>query len=109
MRRRRTFKRIGIIGLDTSHSTAFTKEFDARPPAPKAAATGRPARPGSAVGFRVTAAYPKGSEDIESSASQFPAIQGGRQTRVKIFDSIDDLLKDVDYVCLGNNRRSAAS
>ena len=53
-------KRIGIIGLDTSHSIAFTKALNAA---------------GASAGFkgyRVVAAYPKGSNDIVSSAERIP-------------------------------------
>src|SRR5687768_5344398 len=52
--------RIGIIGLDTSHSIAFTKALNATDPAPEL------------KGFTVVAAYPKGSNDIESSVKRIP-------------------------------------
>ena len=47
-----TGKRVGIIGLDTSHSTAFTKALNA---------ADAPAQFG---GYKVVAAYPRGSNDI---------------------------------------------
>src|SRR5687767_10919589 len=47
--------KIGIIGLDTSHVTAFTKALND----PQATA--------DLAGCKVVAAYPKGSPDIESS------------------------------------------
>ena len=50
---------IGIIGLDTSHSPAFTKYIND----PKKE---------SMQGMRVTAAYPFGSKRIESSAKRIP-------------------------------------
>src|SRR5688572_33175863 len=50
--------RIGIIGLDTSHSVAFTKIFN------------DPVAADDLGGFRVVAAYPKGSNDIEVSVSR---------------------------------------
>ncbi|HRN57633.1 MAG TPA: gfo/Idh/MocA family oxidoreductase, partial [Agriterribacter sp.] len=53
-------KRIGIIGLDTSHSIAFTKALNAAGTAPEL------------EGYRVVAAYPKGSNDIESSVKRIP-------------------------------------
>ena len=53
-------KRIGMIGLDTSHSIAFSKEFNAQEPDPKLG------------GYRVVAAYPRGSHEIESSYSRIP-------------------------------------
>ena len=52
--------RVGIIGLDTSHVIAFTKEMNNKE------ATGHLAR------CRVVAAYPKGSPDIESSVKRVP-------------------------------------
>ena len=52
--------RVGIIGLDTSHVPAFTKEFNQDPPA------------AAMHNCRVVAAYPYGSRDIESSASRIP-------------------------------------
>jgi WD40 repeat protein len=103
------FKRIGIIGLDTSHSTAFTREFNRlRKIDPKD--LNAPQEPGFAQqpkelqGLRVTAAYPKGSEDIESSTSRVPAYTKEVESHnVKIVNSIDELLKDVDYVLLETN------
>jgi hypothetical protein len=56
----RTLK-IGIIGLDTSHATAFTKLLNDEQAAPDLAKS------------RVVAAYPKGSPDIESSTKRVPA------------------------------------
>jgi hypothetical protein len=52
--------RIGIIGLDTSHSIAFKKAINSPNPKPEFA------------GFRIVAAYPKGSSDIKSSADRIP-------------------------------------
>ena len=54
--------RVGIIGLDTSHAPAFTKELNAT-----VANEEGPA-------IRVVAAYPFGSRAIESSASRIPAL-----------------------------------
>ena len=85
-------KRIGIIGLDTSHSTEFTKIFNAVDASPDFG------------GYKVVAAYPYGSRDIESSASRIPAyIEAVRQMGVEIVDSIADLLKKVDVVLLETN------
>ncbi|MGE3316302.1 MAG: family 16 glycoside hydrolase [Planctomycetaceae bacterium] len=84
--------RIGIIGLDTSHAIAFTKEFNAPKPAADLA------------GFRVVAAYPKGSPDIESSVSRVPMyIKDVQGMGVEIVDSIDALLEKVDVVLLETN------
>lgn len=84
--------RIGIIGLDTSHATAFTKEFNS----PDAAE--------DIAGFRVVAAYPKGSADIESSTVRVPGyIEEVQKHGVKIVDSIEALLAEVDCVLLESN------
>lgn len=84
--------RIGIIGLDTSHAPAFAKEFNATPSKP------------DLVGFRVVAAYPKGSPDIESSVKRVPEyIKSVEKVGVKIVNSIDELLTQVDAVLLESN------
>ncbi len=84
--------RVGIIGLDTSHSVAFTKALNAIEP--KAAFNG----------YKVVAAYPKGSLDIESSTKR---IQGYteevKKLGVEIVNSIEELLKKVDVILLETN------
>ena len=85
-------KRVGIIGLDTSHSIAFAKTLNAEVPKPELA------------GMRVTVAYPWGSRDIESSTSRIPAYtEEVKKLGVKIVDSIPALLAEVDYVLLETN------
>ena len=85
-------KKVGIIGLDTSHSTAFTKTLNS----PEAGA--------EFYGYKVVAAYPKGSNDIESSASRIPGyIAEVQKYGVDIVDSITDLLTKVDVVLLETN------
>ncbi len=85
-------KRIGIIGLDTSHSIAFTKTFNADPPV------------AALAGMRVTVAYPHGSKDIEGSVSRIPGYTAEVQTLgVTIVDSLPALLEQVDYVLLETN------
>ena len=84
--------RVGMIGLDTSHCEAFTKILNQPNPEPDFA------------GFRVVAAYPHGSKDIESSASRIPKItEDIKKYSVQIVGSIDDLLKQVDVVLLETN------
>ena len=84
--------RIGIIGLDTSHAEAFTKTLNANPPKP------------GLEGFRIVAAYPKGSPDIQSSVTRVPAYtETVKKLGVEIVDSIDELLKRVDVVLLETN------
>jgi len=83
--------RIGIIGLDTSHVLAFTKSFQT---------------PGDEAmqGFRVVAAYPYGSRDIESSTSRIPDYTAKvKAMGVEVVDSIDELLSQVDCVLLETN------
>ena len=85
--------RIGIIGLDTSHVPAFTKEFQKVPPSDP-----------SLAGFEVVAAYPYGSADIESSASRIPKYtEQVKELGVEVVDSISDLLERVDCVLLETN------
>jgi hypothetical protein len=84
--------RVGIIGLDTSHVIAFTKILNDPKAAPDVA------------GCRVVAAYPKGSPDIESSASRIPGYTKQIQEMgVEIVDSIDELIARVDAVLLETN------
>lgn len=84
--------RIGIIGLDTSHAVAFTKLFNAAEPVP------------ALRGFRVVAAYPQGSPDIESSTSRVPQYtEEVRKLGVEIVASIDLLVEQVDAVLLETN------
>ena len=85
--------RLGIIGLDTSHVTAFTKEFNLETPSDPALA-----------GFRVVAAYPHGSPDIESSASRIPKLTAeAKANGLVITESIQELLDQVDCVMLETN------
>jgi predicted dehydrogenase len=84
--------RVGIIGLDTSHSVAFTKALNAAEPAPEF------------KGFKVVAAYPKGSNDIESSTKRIAGYtEEVKKSGVEIVNSIEDLLKRVDVVLLETN------
>lgn len=86
-------KRIGIIGLDTSHAPAFTRTFNARD------ASAQDLR-----GFRVVAAYPPGSPDIESSTSRVPEyVREMRDMGVEIVASIGELVRKVDFVLLTTN------
>ena len=85
-------KRIGIIGLDTSHSTAFT------------AALNDPSAGPEFQGYKVVAAYPKGSNDIKSSVDRISGYtEDVKKMGVEIIGSIDELLKKVDFVLLETN------
>ncbi len=82
----------GIIGLDTSHSVAFTQVLNDPQASPAVA------------GVRVIAAYPHGSKDIASSVSRIPGYTEEMQgLGVEIVDSVDDLLERVDVVLLETN------
>lgn len=85
-------KRIGIIGLDTSHATAFTKALN------------DPAAGPEFGGYKVVAAYPRGSNDIKSSVDRIPAyIEEVKSLGVEIVNSIEELLPKVDVVLLETN------
>jgi hypothetical protein len=87
-----TGRKVGIIGLDTSHSTAFTKALNGQDAG------------NNFLGYKVVAAYPKGSNDIESSVSRIPRyIEKVKEYGVEIVDSIEELLDKVDVVLLETN------
>lgn len=85
--------RIGIIGLDTSHSTAFTKlinDKDSDDPRVRK--------------YEVVAAYPYGTKNIESATSRIPRfVKEIGLYGVKITESIAGLLDMVDCVLLETN------
>jgi hypothetical protein len=83
-------KRVGIIGLDTSHSVAFTKSLLRGDAAFK--------------GYKVVAAYPQGSIDIVSSTERIPGYtEEVKKMGVEIVNSIAELLEKVDVVLLETN------
>ncbi|MEX0770504.1 MAG: Gfo/Idh/MocA family oxidoreductase [Balneolaceae bacterium] len=82
---------VGIIGLDTSHSIAFTNMINNQE------------KP-EITGFKVVAAYPYGSRTIESSYSRIPKYKEEvKKSGVEIVDSIDELLDRVEVVLLETN------
>jgi predicted dehydrogenase len=84
--------KVGIIGLDTSHSVAFTKALNS---ADAGAEFG---------GYKIVAAYPKGSNDIKSSVDRIPGYtEEVKNLGVEIVNSIEDLLGKVDVVLLETN------
>ncbi len=84
--------KVGIIGLDTSHVTAFTKVMNDE------------SHQEHVAGCRVVAAYPKGSLDIESSVSRVPEYtQQMQEMGIEIVDSIESLVSKVDAVLLETN------
>lgn len=83
--------KIGIIGLDTSHSKAFTQLLN-----------GGEAKEYSE--FKIVAAYPYGSRTIESSYKRIPGyIEDVKKFGVEITNSIQELLDKVDCVMLETN------
>ena len=85
-------KRVGIIGLDTSHAPALTRSLNAENPSPDFA------------GYRVLFAYPYGSKDIESSVSRRPRFTAEVQAMgVQLVETIPELLERVDVVLLLTN------
>lgn len=87
-----TGRRVGIIGLDTSHSIAFTNALNASEADP------------NLKGYRAVAAYPYGSKTIASSFSRIAGYTDEiKQLGVTIEDSIEALLEKVDVVMLETN------
>jgi len=82
--------RLGMIGLDTSHVTAFAKLFNDT------------ADPNHVPGGKLVAAFKGGSPDLESSASRVEGYTKQLQEKfgVKIVGSIDELCAQVDAVLL---------
>jgi len=78
-------KRIGMIGLDTGHCEAFTRSLN------------NPL--GGDLGYKVVAAYPKGTEEILEWKNKIPEItEKVKSHGVEIVNSIDELLTKVDVV-----------
>jgi hypothetical protein len=82
--------KIGLIGLDTSHVTAFTKLLN------------DPADKHHVPGGRVVAGFKGGSPDIESSWSRVDGYTKELTEKwgVKIYDSIEELCRHVDAVMI---------
>jgi predicted dehydrogenase len=83
--------KVGIIGLDTSHVTAFTGILNKD-------------NKGPLENIRVVAAFPGGSPDLDISIGpkRLPLFTKTlrEKHKVEIVDSIDELLKKVDVVLL---------
>ena len=85
-------KKVGIIGLDTSHSIAFTKVLNNNK-------ENKDYR-----GYHVVAAYPHGSRDIKSSMDRIPGYTDEiKSMGVEIVNSIPALMDKVDVVLLETN------
>jgi hypothetical protein len=84
--------KVGIIGLDTSHSTAFTELLNGD------------SNEEIVKEFQIVAAYPYGSKTIKSSYERIPSyIEEVKKHGVEIVSSIAELLKKVDCVMLETN------
>ena len=84
--------KIGIVGLDTSHSTAFTELLNGD------------SDDKFVKEFEVVAAYPYGSKTIQSSYERIPGyIEEVKKHGVEITSSIAELLDKVDCVMLETN------
>lgn len=82
--------RIGLVGLDTSHSVDFAKLLN------------DPANPEHVPGGKIVVAWKGGSPDIEVSANR---VEGFTQEMtktygVKIYDSIEDVARNSDAVII---------
>ena len=83
--------KIGLIGLDTSHSPQFVNIINVK-------------KPPEVAGMRVVAAYPWGSRDIKSSYERIPGYtEAVKSNGVEIVDSIDKLIEMSDFICLETN------
>jgi len=82
--------RIGIIGLDTSHSEQFTLRLN------------DPANPNHIPGARVVVAFPGGSPDIEESKTRIEGFTATVRDKfgVRIVGSVAEACKDVDAIML---------
>lgn len=85
--------RVGMIGLDTSHTVAFAKVLN------------DPKSPDYVPGAVVTAAYRSGSPDMPEKS--MGRVEGyakdlSEKYNVKLYDSIEELLKNVDVVMIEN-------
>lgn len=85
-----TIFKVGMIGLDTSHVTAFTSRFN------------ETNHPDHVPGVRVTAAFKGGSPDIPASADRIDRFTKTltETYRVKLYDSIEEMCRHVDAVML---------
>lgn len=88
--------RVGMIGLDTGHSVAFTKALN------------DPLAGDKYGGYKVVAAYPKGTDNIEAWKKRIPEFtEEIRNQGVEIVNSIPKMLEKVDVVlltCIDGNK-----
>ena len=85
-------KRVGIIGLDAYHAPEFTKVMN------------DPRQTGELYGYRVVAAYPQGSKLLQKRIEKIPEYTKiVEDLSVRVVNSIDQLLQQVDAVMLCSN------
>jgi hypothetical protein len=82
--------RLGLVGTDTSHVTAFPKILN------------DPTSPDYLPGARIVAAYKSSSKDIEESASRVDKFSDELRTKwhVEFYASIASMMKNVDAVLI---------
>ena len=82
--------RVGIIGTDTSHVTAFTKLLNDK------------SDPNHVAGARVVAAFKAGSPDVDASRTRIDRFAAELKDKwgVEFVDSIEELCERVDAVLL---------
>ena len=82
--------RLGLIGLDTSHVTAFTEVLN------------NPAAKDHVAGAKVVAAFKGGSPDIPASSNRVDGYTAELRDKygVKIVESIEQLCSEVDAVLI---------
>ena len=82
--------RVGIIGCDTSHVTAFTEVLN------------NPEAKGHVPGAKVVAAFKGGSQDIPDSWSRVEGYSTTLREKygVRFYDTIEQMCRDVDAVML---------
>ena len=89
-------KRVGMIGLDTGHSSAFAKSLN------------DPLAGDKYNGYKLVAAYPNGTEDIQEWKDRIPAFtKEVKNQGAEIVSSIEELLDKVDVVlitCIDGNK-----
>lgn len=89
-------KRVGMIGLDTGHSPAFAKSLN------------DPLAGDKYNGYKLVAAYPNGTENIQEWKDRIPAFtEEVKNQGAEIVGSIDELLEKVDVVlitCIDGNK-----